>query len=287
MIVDSLDIMKQHVATIAAVDKFELLQSYVEAAERWAKNELLGADLFDFVEAHKTNSDQRELLVRVQRVIALNGFNRAVPFLDVVQTNNGFAVTDAEGLVPASKERVASLRAGLQAETDEAVEELLRFLEETAAYHDDWKGSPTYTLLTDTFLPTYTLFKRYAPYSKAINLTYPKSRLDFAQLNGKLREVMADKIRGTLGAEFMDELLEQLRDDDLPAENNQLMENIRFALGMYAIGLIPQGDNFMAKVTDILKKAPEDYPTWRNSSEGKAILSPPIPHSDTPIFFAF
>ena len=283
MIVDSLDIMKQHVATIAAVDKFELLQSYVEAAERWAKSELLGADLFNFVETHKSNSAHQELTGRVQRIIALNGFDRAVPFLDVVQTNTGFAVTSTEGLVPASKERVASLRAGLQAEQDAVIEDLLLFLEETPIYHDDWKGSPVYTLLTDTFLPTYTIFKRYAPYSQAVTLFYPKSRLEFARLNGKLREVMADKIQNVLGVEFMTKLLECLRDDDLPTNYVAIVEYLRFALGLYAIGLT--GDNFMAKVTDILKNNPDSYPVWRDSSEGRAILAPPATHSDTPIFF--
>jgi hypothetical protein len=284
MIVDTLDILKQHVATIAAVNSFALLKSYVEAAESWIKTQLLGADLFDFVEGHKTDEAHKALVGRVQRIIALNGFDRSVPFMDLVQTDTGFAVINTEALVPASKERVASLRAGLQRECDAAIEDLLLFLEETPAYHDEWKGAPVYTLLTDTFLSTFTLFKRYAPYSAAVDAIYPKCRHDFARLNGKLREVMANQIANTLGTEFTTDLLEELRDGDIAADNKKILEPLRFALGLYSLGLDAQAGKFMGKVTALLKANPELYPVWAASPEGLAILTPSAEHTDTPIF---
>jgi hypothetical protein len=284
MIVDTLEILKQHVATIAAVNSFSLFKSYVEAAENWVKTQLLGADLFDFVEVHKSDKAHSALVGRVQRIIALNGFDRSVPFMDLVQTNNGFAVTDTEGLVPASKERVASLRAGVQRECDAAIEDLLLFLEDNEAYHDEWKGAPVYTLLTDTFLPTFTLFQRYAPYNTAVDAIYPKCRLEFARLNGKLRGIMASQITNVLGTEFTDDLLEELRDGDLTAANKKLVEPLRFALGLYTLGLDAQADKFMGKITALLKAHPEQYPVWATSPEGVAALTPPIAHTDTPIF---
>jgi hypothetical protein len=284
MIVDSLDILKQHVATIAAVNSFVLFKSYVEAAESWAKTQLLGADLFDYVDAHKTDEAHRDLIVRVQRIIALNGFDRSVPFMDLVQTETGFAVTSTENLAPASKERVAALRAGLQRECDAAIEDLLLFLEEAAEYHDEWKGSPVYTLLTDTFLPTFTLFKRYAPYSAAVDAVYPKCRLDFSRLNGKLREIMANQITNVLGTEFTADLLEELRDDDLTGANEKILEPLRFALGLYTLGLDTQAAGFIGKVTALLKANPEQYPAWAASPEGVAALTPPAARTDSPIF---
>jgi hypothetical protein len=284
MIVDSLDILKQHVATIATADKFSLFKSYIEAAESWAKTQLLGADLFDFVEAHKADNAHQELIVRVQRIIALNGFDRSVPFRDLVQTETGCAVTNTENLAPASKERVAALRAGLQRECDAAIEDLLLFLEENEAYHDEWKGSPVYTLLTDTFLPTFTLFKRYAPYSAAVDAIYPKCRFDFARLNGRLREVMASQIANVLGTDFTADLLEELRDGDLADANKKIMEPLRFALALYTLGLDTQASRFVGKITALLKASPELYPAWAASPEGIAALTPPTGHTDTPVF---
>jgi hypothetical protein len=276
--------MKQHVATIATVSSFELLRSYVEAAESWAKTQLLGADLYTYIEAHREDTAHRELVSKAQRVIALNGFDRSVPFMDLVQTDTGFAVTNTEKLAPASKERVAALRAGLQRECDAAVEDLLLYLEDAPAYHDEWKGSPVYTLLTDTFLPTFTIFKRYAPYSAAVDAVYPKGRLDFSRLNGRLREIMANQIANVLGAEFTGELLEQLRDGDLAAANKKLLEPLRFALGLYALGLEAQGEGFLSKVTLLLKNDPNSYPAWRDSPEGAALLTPPAETTDSPVF---
>jgi hypothetical protein len=284
MIVDSLDLLKQHIATIATVKNFALLKSYVEAAESWVKTQLLGTDLFDYVEEHKTDEAHRALVVRVQRIIALNGFDRSVPFMDLVQTDTGFAVTNTEALAPASKERVAALRAGLQRECDAAIEDLLLFLEETTEYNDEWKGSPVYALLTDTFLPTFTLFKRYAPYSAAVDVVYPKCRLDFARLNGKLREIMAGPVTNTLGAEFTADLLEELRDDDVADANKKILEPLRFALGLYTLGLDVQASGFMNKVVALLKATPEQYPIWAASPEGLAALTPLTAHTDSPVF---
>jgi hypothetical protein len=284
MIVDSLDILKQHVATIATVNSFALFKSYIEAAENWVKTQLLGADLFDFVEENKAVEAHSALVQRVQRIIALNGFERSVPFMDLVQTDTGFAVTSTEALAPASKERVAALRAGLQRECDAAIEDLLLFLEEEEAYHDEWKGSPVYTLLTDTFLATFTLFKRYAPYSAAVDAVYPKCRLDFARLNGKLREVMASQIANVLGTEFISDLLENLRDNDVTDANKKLLEPLRFALGLYTLGLDVQASGFMSKVVALLKATPEQYPVWAASPEGVAALTPPTANTDSPIY---
>ena len=284
MIVDTLDILKQHIATIAAVNSFALFKSYVEAAENWIKTQLLGAELFDFVEAHKADEAHGALVVRVQRIIALNGFDRSVPFMDLVQTDTGFAVTNTEALAPASKERVAALRAGLQRECDAAIEDLLLFLEEKEDYHDEWKGAPVYTLLTDTFLPTFTIFQRYAPYSTAVDAIYPKCRLDFARLNGKLRGVMASQITNALGTEFTDDLLEELRDNKVSAANRKLIEPLRFALGLYTLGLDAQAAGFMGKITAFLKANPEQYPVWAASPEGVSALTPPTANTDTPIY---
>jgi hypothetical protein len=284
MIVDNLDVLKKHVATIAAVNSFELFKSYMEAAENWAKTQLLGADLFDFVEEYKSDEAHSALVGRVQRIIALNGFDRSVPFMDLVQTNTGFAVTNTDGLAPASKERVAALRAGVQRECDAAIEDLLLFLEENEAYHDEWKGAPVYTLLTDTFLPSFTLFQRYAPYSAAVDAVYPKCRLDFARLNGKMREVMASQITNALGTEFTAGLLEELRDGDLTSDNKKIIAPLRFALGLYTLGLNAQAAGFMGKVTALLKANPELYPAWAASPEGLATLATPPEHAESPIF---
>jgi hypothetical protein len=286
MIVDSLDIVKKYVATIASLSQFELLKSYMEAAEEWVKNDLLGTDLYDLAEKDKTDATHALLVARIQRIVSLNGFNRAVPFLDVVQTDNGFAVTRTEGLAPASKERVAALRAELEQECDHAVESLLFFLEETATYHEKWKKSPAYALLTDTFLPTFRIFKRHVPYSEEVVAVYPKGRLEFARLQGKMRAVMANQIDAVLGDAFKEELLTQMRGNSLTKDNEWLLEPARFALALYTLGIDVRGDGFLNRVAAMLKNNPTVYPTWANSDVGKSVLAPVAGEVDSPIFNA-
>ena len=46
----------------------------------------------------------------------------------------------------------------------DAIEDLLEYLEDHADYHDEWKGSPAYTLLSDTYILTLKDFRRYTPF---------------------------------------------------------------------------------------------------------------------------
>jgi hypothetical protein len=278
MIVDSIDILKRHVATIADVGDFNIYSSYVMAAGGWLRNHITGDELYYFAELHKDDPEHSGLVDRLQRIISLNAFLRAVPFLDLALTNTGFGVANTEKIAPASKERVASLRAGLQAECGEAVEDLLKYLEDSEAYHADWKESPVYTLLTDTFLPSYDIFKRYAPYSERVENVYPKSRMDFVKLFGKMREVMEDKIKSATGDSLTQKIIEELRSGTLGIASLKILEPLRFALACYTLGLDVDGDNFISKVLSIIKENAGDYPEWtdRTAKDGNSSDSPII-----------
>jgi hypothetical protein len=281
MIVDSIDIIKQHVATIAEDMNFAIFEKYVQAAESWTKTHLLGKELYNFIETNKAVQEYSDLVEKTQRIIALNGFARSIPFMDLMQTNAGFAVANTEKVAPASKERVAALRSGTQKEYEDAVEDLLLFLElqvmeETPpSYISDWTASPVYTILTDTFLPTYDLFKLYAPYSEVVANIYPNCRFDFVRLKGKMRLVVAKKFRNVLGGELTDMLLEYLRDKDLPEKYFKLVELLRFALASYTLGLDEQGDEFMNDIISIMKENPGEFPDWTgNYADGTRKESP-------------
>ena len=87
-----------------------------------------------------------------------------LPFFDLIETEAGFAVTRNETMAPASPERVKALKAGVEQWLSEAIERLLEYLEESPSYHEDWKGSETYSLLTETYIHTLREFRRYAPF---------------------------------------------------------------------------------------------------------------------------
>jgi hypothetical protein len=276
MIADNIDILRKHVPTIGNNGiGFAELEEHVKAAESHIRNDLLGSALFDFIEAEKLNAAHGMLTGKVERIIALNAFDRAVPLLNLVLTAAGFGVTNNEKIAPASKERVADLREGLKKQCADAIEDLIIFLEAKPEYADKWKTSPSYSLHTDTFLPTFMLFKSYAPYSVAVDAIYPKCRLAFAGFRGKMRSVMTGKIAGAVGKKTVAALLTAMNTDSLSAVEKQLLEPLRFALAAYTLGQNEEGDSFINMALSIIKDNPDDFedsglnfgaPKWKDSA---------------------
>ncbi|MDR2064449.1 MAG: hypothetical protein LBP85_01870 [Prevotellaceae bacterium] len=261
MIVDNLNILKKHVATIAPDSiNFEDLEAHVSAAESWLENDITGKDLYGFVAIKKAAETDLHLVNKVQRIISLKAFGNAVPQLNLVLTSAGFAVTNNEKVAPASKERVADLRYSLKKQCADAVEDLLAYLENDETYKELWKSSPSYSLLTDSFLPTFVLFKNYAPYSEQTASIFPKCRLDFAALRGKMRSVMAGKIEGSIGKKLVEELLSAMRSNALSNTQRQLLEPLRFALAAYTLGMNDEGDLFINQALSVIKDSPDDFP---------------------------
>ncbi|MDR1551875.1 MAG: hypothetical protein LBS69_00205 [Prevotellaceae bacterium] len=261
MIVDNIDILKKHVPTVAGDSvSFAELEEHVRAAESWLRNNISGSALYDFMEMNIEIPLHGMLLYKMQRVISLRGFENAVPMLNLVLTSAGFAVTNNEKVAPASKERVADLREGLKRECADAIEDMITFLETDETYTELWKMSPSYSFFSDTFLPTFMLFKNYAPYADSVASIFPKCRLDFAALRGKMRSVMAGKITGATGKKIVLELIDGMNSDTLSVVEKKLLEPLRFALAAYTLGLNDEGDSFINQALSIIKENADDFP---------------------------
>lgn len=92
----------------------EKVKGYLKVSELW-----LNANVADHATFGQLLTDGKEdLIEQLKRIVALDAFYRAVPSLDLVLTPNGFGVVSNQNVAPASKERVANLRASLLMERD-------------------------------------------------------------------------------------------------------------------------------------------------------------------------
>jgi len=162
MIILDLDTLKKYIPTIATNEEadFAKYETYLKSAEKWMRREITGADLFELIE-----DPNNDLVDFCSAVIAHKGYLEGIPFLDLVETANGFAVHSDVTLAPASTARVNALTAAMAARLDECVEDLLEYLEATPEFHDDWKGSKTYTLINDNYSATLREFRNYAVFT--------------------------------------------------------------------------------------------------------------------------
>lgn len=283
MIINDISTLKRYISTIAG-DDFEVFAPYVATADAWLREAVAGETLYALIQSLPDTDRLAEL---ARRLVAFHAYERAIPFLDVVQTDNGFAVASTDKLAPASRERVNALLAATRTEQDNALEALQAYLEASPAFHAAWKDSPCYSLLTDTFIHSLKQFQRYAWAAPDNTKLYPKNRREFTALRGAMREATAFQIAPTVSAQLCDELIQALREGTVTFAQQDIIEPLRFALVNLVLQQPDKADGYLRHALARLKTNPEAYPAWANSAVGQAALSSTDTPNDQSIFFGF
>lgn len=277
MLISSIEILKNYIAAIVGSD-FAKYNQCMTDAENWLRKEITGSALFDVIEM----PGNVKLLGYCRAVVAYKGYGDGIPTFDLVETENGFAVASNQNLAPASAQRVAALQQSMYAKLDEAIEDLLDYLEETPDLHDEWKGSPVYSLLSDLYITTVKELRRY--------VVYTGSRRDFIRLKPDFMNAINLTIAPVISEELSDEIIEELRDGDLTPANKAILENLRFALCNLALKQNDTGQAYLMRVRRVLFANPDSYPAFKASDIYQNYLASlevaGINNSDSPLFFA-
>lgn len=225
MILTTISQFIEVIPTAADVEDFSDLKPYCNSAELWIKNKVLGATLYNFVDAlgEAPAGTDIDLLQLCMNIIGNHAYWDAIPFLDVVHTNSGFGVINSNNKAPASKERVERLREQCLIRRDNEVENLITFLEQNAAYHENWKGSPVYSLLTDCLIITADQMKIYG--------SWEGTRTQFLSLKPKLVHFTMVKLQPVFSRDLIESLIEKQRDGDLAADELSVIELMKHSLG--------------------------------------------------------
>lgn len=278
MILKTLDQFKAAIPTAVAIEKFDDVEPYISSAELRLKNRLLGADLYDMVAADGfADADLQKLCVSV---IANHAFWDAAPFLDLVLTNNGFAVISANNKVPASKERVERLMAQCLSRRDSDEELLIEFLEQHTDYHDEWKGSPAYSVMTDCLIRTATELQQYG--------NWEGTRRDFLKLRPKLIHETMTRLEPVFSKEYLEELLEKQRDNDVTDGDLKVITLLKYALGSLVNGNNEAAEKIAADALRYIDANPALFTTYFASTEYLARTTAGyVNAADSPIFNSF
>jgi len=253
MLISNIETLKQHIATIVG-GEIEKYNPYLATAEKFLIREITGSELFAM--AIPANA---VLLKLCEAVEAHKMYVDAIPFLDLVETESGFAVTSNTNLTPASTKRVKDLIAATSERLTECIEDLLEYLETTTgAMLDAWKGSVTYTLVNDNYIDSIRMFRLYADFAG--------SRMEWIAFRNKLTRARKLKIEPVISRELSEVIIEDMRDGDLTVANDKLIDDLRFAIAAYATGDNESGDSFVARVRKVIYATPDDYPVFKTSS---------------------
>jgi len=274
MILKTLEQFQKAIPTAEAIENFSDVEPYISSAEMWIKNQVLGPTLYNLIEAE--TFDDTDLLQLSMSVISNHAFYDAIPFLDLVLTNNGFAVISAQNKVPASKERVDRLREQCLVRRDSETELLIAFLEEHANYHDDWKGSPAYSVMTDCLIRTATELQQYG--------NWEGTRRDFLKLRPQLIHETMMRLEPFFSTVYINELIEKQRDGDVTDGDLKVITLLKYALGCLVNGNTEAAAKIAADALRYIDTHPTDFDTYFASSEylSRAVVYQNI--ADSPIF---
>jgi hypothetical protein len=226
--------MQQIIPTIVGNGDFDLYKTYRNDAETWLVNDIIGEELFtDIQESHNGSSGVAEkwakALLLCRNIVALKAYHIAIPFLDLVQTANGFAVTMNANQAPASKDRVKALRNGVLERLNDAIEYLLKFLDDNIITFGAWLDAPSYTQRHNLLLQSARDFQKYLN----INTSH---RLYLAMVP-MIQYVEDMHINSTLSKDLMDQIKAEIMEEELSEPNALILPDLKNAVANFTMSV--------------------------------------------------
>jgi len=275
MIITTIEQIRAILPNVAAEVEFSDFEPHVQSAENWISNELLGEGLYLGIE---DGSLMDEKLLRLSKnCIVLQAYELGIPFMDLVQTQNGFGVIQDKNRAPASKQRVDRLIAQNTLRLNQETEWLMNYLEDTTTYHNEWKSSPAYSLLSDCLITTAREFKRL--------VRFEGSRQEFLMLKPALVSLTTLKLQPFISRAYVSELLEKQVGGTLSGYDKTILGVLKQALANFAMDKEWMGKRLMEDALNIMDNDLDHYPTYRDSWEKKLREDPGHVNSlENPIF---
>lgn len=272
-------------------DEEPQIRPYLEAAEWTHLVPILGAPLYKYVQKEYEaetpgNEHFPELFKFVQPVVILFGMYGAIPALNItLNKTGGFTVGTNDLTTVASKDRVDKLIESTYTQANDAVEQLLIYLEQNSKFFTDpetgeelWKQSASYWQKTGCLIFTAQEFN---------NIVFiDNSRLTFNRLYPSIRLTERLKLWPAFGRELITSLINRKMDNDLKGHDDEVLCHLQTALALLTIsqdselakpdsihGYKPAQADIMAEseinlAKTILRQNPEEYPEYMGNKPG-------------------
>lgn len=269
----------------------KLINPVIPDAQAVYLKPFLGAAQLSALETWYDNNKEAEsvslaaLLPYAQRVLIRFAIFMSVEQLDLQLTNSGFVVTSNQNQSPASPERVAKFKASMEKSGWDAVELLLRFLEENKSTYAAWASSEACTLALRNLVNSAEEFDRIVPINQ--------SRLTFHRFRPAMDQVEYLKIHPVISKALFDEIITQIKAGNVSVANNVILSSLKKALA-YFVGAheIDQkyyglAEHYLTDVRKVLDASPDTYPLFKASDsyvEDRVGYSPFENEEDNTIF---
>lgn len=270
----------EYIPTAVGSD-LEDLKPYTLEAEHWLKNELIGFPLYYKIVSISANPVEstfdgtfdytfdesippEDIVKAAKLVICLHAYLSAIPFLDVVQTPNGFAVVNNQNVAPASKDRVDRLIGSVEKRLTAAIDSLIQFAFSYSQFRELWaKEDLLFEKHTEiVFITTKELMYHSGNKSASYTDLFSSHPLILS-----LQETLEKHI----SADYLNELLSKRRTAGWTAADKKVFPGVQTIIGLYLQKKDPY--KLIEKLVNLMIKNPEDYPTYLKSEEYRLKIS--------------
>lgn len=256
------------------------IDPYVSAADDYVQTTLIGSDLYDYIAA--LTSDPNNLKSTLRNVIAYKAYREAIPFVDLIQTANGFGVVSNTNIAPASKERVERLMAQCDQQLDNSIDLLIFKIMTNTPSLTEWKKFSLFEELTNCLFITGIDFGGYSSDNT-------KKRKAFLDAKNDMVTAQSTVLAPLISQAFLDELILQNRNNTMTVDNRLILNNCRGILTIIS-GNGKKGDDLkkvLNHVSYMLEKYIDKYPTYAASEEYALRIAPKYVNkqSDPTYFF--
>ena len=228
---------------------YDKICPYLHKAEAWLTKHFTGSDVLAAVEALAENDELRQLCAHI---IAVDGFRRAIPSLDLILTPNGFGIVSNQNIVPASADRVKRLIDSLLANRDSLANDLLELL----AKRSDWPDSPQGQFFGASLWPSLELSSM-AGYNADTWSHYQSLRLSVLNIEQELAEHFVSE-----------ELMARLRRNMLLRQTTPEEQSIIDGIHQTTLQMLagkPLDFKLMSSVVQRIRTKPALFPEWQDS----------------------
>lgn len=225
---NTIEQVKSYLSGIEISSEFSSIESdFLDAQEAIIK-QTLGKELYDMLledyEEHNGDADTmhyKDLLPHVQKALAPLGYLYHLPISMVKFGERGMYITQTEtDRIPyewtTNKIENYLIDIGMN-----RIELLLEFLEENQTDFDEWVDSTAYTVWKESFNNTAKDF------SKQHNID--NSRRLYVALKSIIRQVDNNNIKPAISEALYDELMQQIKNNNISADNQLLMPMLQLA----------------------------------------------------------
>lgn len=266
-LIKTTDEIQKYLITDASFDPKTILP-YIEPAE-YEVQRMLGKvqyeELDDYYEASGTGIAELDaLLPIVQRPLVYFAFLKGLDVFNVSIGNNGIAIVSNNTLVPASKERIENLRKNILDSAFDALEALLIFLEDNIDDYPLWESSDAYAYQYEFLIGSARKFDEL--------IKIERSRLTFLKWRPAMADVELLQMDPVVSKDLMDELKTQIKAGTVTVNNQKILPHLQKALAYLTASIEldqkykNRGEHYLMIVKRLLDAAPDDYPTYKNSS---------------------